>query len=238
MLKYIKNLFKSKSQFNSEPFIKRLVKEWKKHNEIIIAVDYDDTIKKWSIDRDYDYTINLIKKAQIKGAYLIIWTASNVNDRKQSILEYCDRLGLRVDSINENKPNMPYGHFGKVYANLFIDDRAGVNESLFILDETLKRLDTNLVLSEERLTYKDRIIDCIIQDLKENPNNWTSKWFDKDIIQESIRHTSKYYLIHIEKLCIIHPIFISKNDISKDKLNQLKSLIDDILVRDTTENLI
>ena len=49
-------------------FVDRLVKEWKKHNGIIIACDFDDTICPFHVHEDvYETRIELIKKAQTLG---------------------------------------------------------------------------------------------------------------------------------------------------------------------------
>jgi hypothetical protein len=41
-----------------------------------------------------------------------------------------NKVNLKIDSINQNPINLPYGNSSKIYANIFLDDRAGLNESL------------------------------------------------------------------------------------------------------------
>lgn len=116
------------------PYLDRLIKEWKKNSKIIIACDYDDTIKNWGLNISCQRAIDAVREAQAVGAYLTIWTASDYTERESSIRTYCESHGLRIDSINKNPIELPFGHHGKIYANIFIDDRAGLNEALAILE--------------------------------------------------------------------------------------------------------
>lgn len=112
----------------------RLLKEWEEHKKIIIGVDYDDTIFPWKFtsQEDCDKVIEELIRCKNTGAYITIFTCSNV-DRFDEIREYCKSKGLKIDSINENPISLPYGNVNKIYANIFIDDRAGLTESLLIL---------------------------------------------------------------------------------------------------------
>lgn len=114
-------------------YVDRLRKEWEQYGKIIIAVDFDDTISpwKWSKEELQD-TINVIKEAQSVGAYVAIFTACSP-DRYKEISEYASSLGIRVDSINQNPIEVPYGNNNKIYANIFLDDRAGLEEAKDIL---------------------------------------------------------------------------------------------------------
>lgn len=118
----------------SIPYLNRLINEWKQHGKIIVAVDFDDTISPWKLEGfDPEETINILKIVKQVGAYLVVFTACNP-DRYDEIREYCHSIGLPVDTINETPIDLPYGKHGKIYANIFIDDRAGINEALRILE--------------------------------------------------------------------------------------------------------
>ena len=124
----------------SIPYLERLEEEWKMHGKIIIAVDYDDTISPWKMHKsNFRNVIEILKAAKITGAYIVIFTACN-KDRYQEIMDYCLSNGLEIDSINETPIDLPYGNSGKIYANIFIDDRAGLNESLNILEFAMYRV--------------------------------------------------------------------------------------------------
>ncbi len=114
-------------------YVIRLRQEWEQHEKIIIACDFDDTISPWKFSKeDVVDTINVIKDAQQTGAYVVIFTACDTS-RYDEIKNYCINIGINVDSINQNPINMPYGNNGKVYANIFLDDRAGLDEAKEIL---------------------------------------------------------------------------------------------------------
>jgi hypothetical protein len=47
---------------------------------------------------------------------------------------------LEIDGINKTPIDLPYGNDKKIYANVFIDDRAGLNEALNILEMAMYRV--------------------------------------------------------------------------------------------------
>lgn len=124
----------------SIPYLERLEKEWDQYGKIIIACDYDDTISPWKLEGfDPTRVINVLKTAKETGAYIVIFTACK-EDRYQEIIDYCKGHGIDVDSINATPIDLPYGNNSKIYANIFIDDRAGLNESLAILEMAMYRI--------------------------------------------------------------------------------------------------
>lgn len=118
----------------SIPYLNRLEREWKQYGKIIIAVDFDDTISPWKLEGfDPTETIDILKIACEVGAYIAIFSACNP-DRYDDIRSYCHEIGLQVDSINKTPIDLPYGKNGKIYANIYVDDRGGINEALRILE--------------------------------------------------------------------------------------------------------
>ena len=108
----------------SLPYLERLENEWTTHGKIIIACDFDDTISPWRMhNADFKRVIDVLKAAKQTGAYIVIFTACNA-ERYDEIRKYCSDAGLEIDTINQNPIELPYGNSGKVYANIFIDDRA------------------------------------------------------------------------------------------------------------------
>jgi hypothetical protein len=126
-----------------EKLVSRLLNEWIKHGKIIIACDFDDTIRPWkdfSTAEDSEEVMASLRNACSLGATIVINTATTPN-RYPQILSYCEQKNLVVEpEINKNPVELPYGNHGKVYANIFIDDRAGLTEALEILDEAARRL--------------------------------------------------------------------------------------------------
>lgn len=128
----------SNLQINNK-YEERLLNEWKTHRRIIVAVDFDDTISPWGFkgnehEDDLQKTIKTIKIAREVGAYIFIWS-SCTPDRFDYIKQYCKDLGLEIDAINDNPIELPYGKHKKIYYNILIDDRSGINESLSILEK-------------------------------------------------------------------------------------------------------
>ena len=127
---------------NSENAYKRLKSEYEEHGKLVVAVDYDDTLydchKK---GRSYDCVINLLK--QIKPySYIIIWSGST-EERYPSMYEYLNKIGVEVDGINITSPIIDTGR--KIYANIFLDDRAGLETSYKILKRLADEIDAGLV---------------------------------------------------------------------------------------------
>lgn len=123
-----------------DKYIKRLSKEWEEHGKIIIAVDFDDTISPWKLNdqKECDKIISALRDCKNVGAFISIFTACK-EDRYEEIRKYCLSKELKIDSINQNPIELPYGNQNKIYANIFIDDRAGLNEALAILLESMYR---------------------------------------------------------------------------------------------------
>jgi hypothetical protein len=119
-------------------YVKRLVQEWEQHGKIIIAVDFDDTISPWKLQsqEECNKIIQKLITAKEIGAYISVFTACNT-DRYPQIRKYCKDKGLNIDSININPINLPYGNQNKIYANIFIDDRAGLEQSLEYLEAAM-----------------------------------------------------------------------------------------------------
>lgn len=53
--------------------------------------------------------------------------------------EQVEKLGIKVHGVNQMHPEWgrPYGINGKIYANIFLDDRGGIKSSYWDLEETL-----------------------------------------------------------------------------------------------------
>lgn len=111
--------------------IDRLLYEWKRYKEIVIAVDFDNTIYDYhNQGLEHDCIIELIQQCQQIGCWVMIFTANDNNG--DFIKDYCSSIGIRVDSINENAPFVPF-NTKKPFYNILLDDRAGLKESYNIL---------------------------------------------------------------------------------------------------------
>jgi MoaA/NifB/PqqE/SkfB family radical SAM enzyme len=117
-----------------------LVKEWLKNGKIIIACDLDDTIIPYNeeIKENCKKMTNLILDCQKEGIIFLINTARSKEQLKKA-KEQVEDLGIVVHGVNEMHPewDKPYGVNGKLYANIFLDDRGGFWDTYWTLSNAL-----------------------------------------------------------------------------------------------------
>jgi len=117
--------------------VNRLVREWRKHEKLIIACDFDDTLRPYSLtDEDsvqrMEITLALLKRCISVGAHVIIFT-SRREERFQEVRDWCKENELAIYGINVNVEGIPFGNAQKPYANIYLDDRSGISEALMAL---------------------------------------------------------------------------------------------------------
>ena len=140
-------------------YIERLVREWRKHGGLIIACDFDDTISPFHFKAPADMgryaeTISFLKECIREGCTVIIFTARSESEYG-FVEEYCSNMGLAIAGININLPGLPYGNHRKIYANVYLDDRSGLELSLenlraayrAIIEEKAARAENDWLLS-------------------------------------------------------------------------------------------
>lgn len=95
----------------------------------IIAVDFDGTIVSDAfpkIGESNPFVIDLIRKAQLIGIKVILWTCRTGSDLEEAI-NYCYMAhGIIFDSVNSGIPEVVTlfgGDARKVYANEYWDDK-------------------------------------------------------------------------------------------------------------------
>lgn len=95
----------------------------------IIAVDFDGTLCEDcfpEIGMANVPLIHYLKKAQVEGTRVILWTC-RCGEQLEQAVSWCFRQGLFFDAINTNVPEniLQYGTDSrKIYADLYIDDKA------------------------------------------------------------------------------------------------------------------
>jgi MoaA/NifB/PqqE/SkfB family radical SAM enzyme len=121
-------------------YTNRLVKEWLKNGKIIIACDLDDTIIPYNeeIKENCKKMVNLILDCQKEGIIFLINTARSDHQLERA-KQQVEELGIVVHGVNEMHPewDKPYGVNGKLYANIFLDDRGGFWDTYWTLSNTL-----------------------------------------------------------------------------------------------------
>lgn len=114
--------------------VQRLVAEWVKYERIIIGVDFDDTLMPWGLHGPEHVarmarTRLLLRDCVSLGARIVIHTAS-LPERYEEVRATCKAEGIAIESINENLPGLKFGTNTKPYANIYLDDRAGIEQAL------------------------------------------------------------------------------------------------------------
>lgn len=119
---------------SDEACIYRLVDEYKKHNSIVVAYDFDNCVFDFhSKGHDYSEVIELLREAKQIGCYLIVFTAEQDIEKVKSALQ---NQNIPYDSINENPPFFK-SESRKIYSNILLDDRAGLKSAFHQLKETI-----------------------------------------------------------------------------------------------------
>lgn len=113
--------------------INRLVKEWIKYEEIVVAYDYDNTVYDYhNKGYEFDNIINLLRKCKTLGAKCIVFTCREEKDYDAILKDLAER-DIPCDGINITPDNIPFGSGKKIYYNILLDDRAGLKSAYFTL---------------------------------------------------------------------------------------------------------
>lgn len=117
--------------------VNRLVKEWKMHGKIIIALDFDNTVYDFHQEgHTYEEVFTLLKECQQFGCYIVLFAARG-EDENEFMVSYLKEHDIVIDGINENLPVIPF-QTRKIYYNILLDDRAGLKSAYEILKEALR----------------------------------------------------------------------------------------------------
>lgn len=118
---------------NPHKALQRLRNDWNEHGKLIVAVDYDSTLVPYlaeEVNYEYDFhsVRDLVRELSQMGCIIIIFTASD-EKRHDGIKQALKMLNIKWDLFNESPEYIPnIGKTGKVYANAYLDDRAGLSE--------------------------------------------------------------------------------------------------------------
>lgn len=135
--------------FKTHNAILRLFKEWEKHPKLIIACDFDETVfDTHNRKTEHVMVIELLRKCKELGFYVVMFTASKI-ERYNFITKFMNDLGIEIDGINKNVIEMPYGNNGKIYANIFLDDRAGLGQAYTTLSTVIEMINTSKKIEDE-----------------------------------------------------------------------------------------
>jgi hydroxymethylpyrimidine pyrophosphatase-like HAD family hydrolase len=116
----------------------RLYAEYKKYGNLIVAVDFDDTLYDYhKAGHSYEKIQQLVRDLSNAGCKIIIWTG---NPDEEMVAEYLDRNNIPYNTINQDIVTCHNESTRKIYANVFIDDRAGLSQVYNDLTRLLKEI--------------------------------------------------------------------------------------------------
>ena len=122
----------------------RLWAEYQKYGSLIVAVDFDDTLYDFhGIGESYEQVRQLVRDLYAANCQIIIWTGNQNTEFVESFLaeNNIPYHGINTDSVdgitytNGNPPR-------KLYANVYIDDRAGLEHVYNDLKQLLVTINT------------------------------------------------------------------------------------------------
>lgn len=114
-----------------EQSLNKLLAVYKQYNKIIVGVDFDDTLFKYSedkLEKDCEYLRSILVELR-PHITLCLYTIADDQSMKYK-LALMKIWGLTPDYVNESPVNMPTV---KPYFNLLLDDKAGLNEATELL---------------------------------------------------------------------------------------------------------
>lgn len=108
--------------------VDRLIAEYEKYGLLIIAYDYDNTVfDYYQKGHTFHDVIALIRECKRMKFHLTVFTSCN-DDRFPEIKKYLEDNNIPFDGINETPDFIPFKG-RKVYYNLLLDDRAGLQSA-------------------------------------------------------------------------------------------------------------
>lgn len=124
-------MYKFNDYFNAKNSTIRLLNDYYKHGDLIVAFDFDNTIFNYNgaADRTFFDVTHLLQECSALGFTMVLFTANEDEDKLNFCRTYCRSNEIRIDYINES----PVMNTRKPYYNILLDDRAGLEEAYGIL---------------------------------------------------------------------------------------------------------
>ncbi len=114
--------------------LNQLIDVYEKHGKIIIGVDFDDTVFPFNksvanINRCNE-VVEILRELK-PYSIICLWSVADAQSLvyKEHIM---DLYGIKPDHVNDSPLNK-WGESKKVYFNIQLDDKAGLNETIQVL---------------------------------------------------------------------------------------------------------
>jgi len=137
--------------FFNKGAIEKLYTDYQKYGSLYIAFDFDNTIwdfKKYENNYEDNHDavfwdiVNLLKKAKSHGMKLILWTSCPTKQDEIKKNDLCKIWGIEPDYLNWSplSPGAIKPHF-----NHLLDDRAGLESAVYVLEEVIKLIENESI---------------------------------------------------------------------------------------------
>ena len=115
----------------------KITEVYETHGNIIIALDFDDTIYDWkSKGYDVEHVVNLVLQSQSRlNAKVILFTCRE-GEWLDFAVNYCGEKGISLYGVNENPDHPPTK--SKPFYNIMLDDKACLPETCKVLEALLE----------------------------------------------------------------------------------------------------
>ena len=124
-------MYKFNDYFNAKNSTIRLLNDYYKYGDLIVAFDFDNTIFNYNCaaDRTFFDVTHLLQECSALGFTMVLFTANEDEDKLNFCRTYCRSNEIRIDYVNES----PVMNTRKPYYSILLDDRAGLEEAYGIL---------------------------------------------------------------------------------------------------------
>ena len=124
---FMNNIVAKDTYLKKQASINRLIEEYKKHGNIIVAYDFDNTVYSDKPGESNKQVIEILQYCSkfVHDIEMIVFTCRSGAAIDKAV-EILDDLGIRHDRINKNGSGLGFVTSNKIFYNIFLDDRAGL----------------------------------------------------------------------------------------------------------------
>ena len=158
---------------DTDNIYERLKKEYLEHGKIIIAVDFDDTLKEYRAEEESIRHVKKLLKRWEPYSFVYIWTARD-EERQKEVVQFCKENYINFENINEGCKKVDIFNSRKPYYNILLDDRAGLGQACDVLETLISDIEERRVVYGSEFNAKrtkDRIVKWIREWFEENGND-------------------------------------------------------------------
>jgi hypothetical protein len=166
----VKHLFSTNPSF----LLQRLISQYQKQDKLIVAYDFDDTVSPYWCANCTQVQSILRRLRDNIDTYFIVYTSNDDHDKIKKFLTAND---IPFDSINENAPFAPTKE-GKLFYNVFLDDKAGLGEVVNTLDQFLYLVQNGYIQKEKKEEVKPVEETTTVMDALASYDDWIEQMFN------------------------------------------------------------